>query len=55
VDAIMALLKKYLLECIDTMERDGNRLRFLGDLSVLDDELRALYDAPAISPGWTHV
>ena len=42
VDAIMALLKKYLLECIDTMERDGNRLRFLGDLSVLDDELRAL-------------
>jgi len=42
VDAIMGLLKKYLLECIDTMERDGNRLRFLGDLSVLDDELRDL-------------
>ena len=24
------------------MERDGNRLRFLGDLSVLDDDLKEL-------------
>ena len=42
VDAIMGLLKHYLHECIDTMERDKNRLRFLGDLSVLDAETRDL-------------
>ena len=44
VDGIMRLLEQYLHECIDTMERDGNRLRFLGDLSVLTPELRALID-----------
>ena len=38
------LLEQYLHECIDTMEKDGNRLRFLGDLSVLTPELRALID-----------
>ena len=38
----MQLLRRYLHECIDTMERDGNRLRFLGDLSVLDDDLKEL-------------
>ena len=42
IDGIMQLLRRYLHECIDTMERDGNRLRFLGDLSVLDEETRAL-------------
>ena len=42
VSAIMGLLKHYLHECIDTMERDKNRLRFLGDLSVLDEESRDL-------------
>ena len=42
VDAIMGLLKHYLRECIDTMENDKNRLRFLGDLSVLDEETRGL-------------
>ena len=42
VDGIMHLLEQYLHECIDTMERDGNRLRFLGDLSVLDDDLKEL-------------
>ena len=44
VDGIMRLLEQYLHECIDTMEKDGNRLRFLGDLSVLTPELRALID-----------
>ena len=38
----MQLLRRYLHECIDTMERDSNRLRFLGDLSVLDDDLKEL-------------
>ena len=40
----MHLLEQYLHECIDTMEKDGNRLRFLGDLSVLTPELRELID-----------
>ena len=44
VDGIMHLLEQYLHECIDTMEKDGNRLHFLGDLSVLTPELRALID-----------
>lgn len=42
VDTIMVLLKKYLLEAIDTMERDNVRLSFMGDLSVLSEELRSL-------------
>jgi len=42
VDTIMALLKRYLLEAIDTMERDRVRLRFMGDLSPLSDELKHL-------------
>lgn len=42
VEGIMKLLKEYLHECIDTMEKDCNRLRFLGDLSVMDEETRAL-------------
>ena len=42
VDTIMGLLKKYLLEAIDTMERDNVRLNFMGDLSVLTEELQDL-------------
>ena len=42
VNTIMALLKKYLLESIDTMAKDNIRLRFLGDLSVLSKELQEL-------------
>lgn len=42
VSTIMGLLKRYLLEAIDTMERDNVRLCFMGDLSVLSDELKAL-------------
>ena len=44
VDTIMALLKRYLLEAIDTMERDNVRLRFMGDMSVLSEELRLLVE-----------
>ena len=44
VDTIMTLLKKYLLEAIDTMERDNVRLRFMGDMSPLSDELKGLVD-----------
>jgi len=42
VGAIMTLLKKYLLEAVDTMERDHIRLHFLGDMSPISPELRAL-------------
>ena len=42
VDTIMGLLKRYLLEAIDTMERDNVRLHFMGDLSVLTEELKDL-------------
>ena len=44
VETIMGLLKNYLLEAIDTMERDNVRLHFMGDLSPLTDELRALVE-----------
>ena len=40
VSAIMGLLKKYLLESIEKMERDRIRLHFFGDLSPLPQELR---------------
>ena len=42
VSTIMGLLEQYLLEAIDTMERDHIRLRFFGDMSVLSPELQAL-------------
>ena len=42
VSAIMGLLKKYLLEAIDRMERDRVKMAFFGDLSPLAPELRAL-------------
>ena len=42
VGSIMLLLKKYLLESIEKMERDRIRLKILGDTSVLSGELREL-------------
>jgi len=42
VRGILALLRKYLREAIDSMERDGIRLRFLGDLSAMPPVLRKL-------------
>lgn len=42
VAAIMSLLEKYLGEAIEKMRRDGIRLKFFGDTSVLSDRLRAL-------------
>jgi len=44
VETIMALLKRYLLEARDTMERDNVRLRFMGDLRPLNGELLALVE-----------
>lgn len=42
VDAIMALLEKYLLEAIEKMEKDNVKLKILGDTSVLSPRLREL-------------
>lgn len=42
VSAIMDLLRKYLLEALEKMERDGFRIKFFGDLSALPSELRDL-------------
>ena len=42
VGAIMGLLKRYLLEAVDSMERDHIRLRFFGDMTPIAPELRAL-------------
>jgi undecaprenyl diphosphate synthase len=42
VSAIMALLKKYLLEALEKMEKDRIRLNFFGDLSRIAPELQEL-------------
>ena len=42
VSAIMGLLRKYLLEALEKMERDGFRIHFFGDLAPLPPELREL-------------
>lgn len=42
VDAIMGLLKKYLKDAVDTMEKRQIRLHFLGDMTRLDPELQEL-------------
>lgn len=44
VKTIMKLLKNYLQEAIDTMERDKIKMKVLGDVSELSDELRAMVD-----------
>ena len=42
VAAIMGLLKKYLIEAIEKMERDKVKMCFFGDLSPLPEDLRLL-------------
>ena len=42
VNAIMGLLKKYLLEAIGKMEKDKVKIEFFGDLSMLTPELQEL-------------
>ena len=42
VKTIMRLLDKYLHEAIDTMERDGMKMRIFGDVTGLSPELQAL-------------
>ena len=42
VRTIMRLLDRYLREAVDTMERDHIRMKVLGNVEGLSDELRAL-------------
>ena len=42
VSAIMDLLRKYLIEALEKMEKDGFRIRFFGDLTPLPPALREL-------------
>ena len=42
VGAIMGLLKKYLFEALEKMEKDRIRLKFFGDLTRLSPELQDL-------------
>ena len=42
VSAIMSLLEQYLLEAVDTMERDHIRLKVLGDAAALSPKLQRM-------------
>ena len=42
VSAIMDLLRKYLIEALEKMQKDGFRIHFLGDITALPEELRDL-------------
>ena len=44
VKTIMKLLKNYLQEAIDTMERDHIKMKVLGDVTELNDELREMVE-----------
>ncbi|PHU34911.1 isoprenyl transferase [Pseudobutyrivibrio ruminis] len=41
VKALMKLLGEYIKTCMKTAKKDNLRVRFIGDLSKLDDKLRA--------------
>ena len=52
VSTIMGLLKQYMLEAIESMERDRIRLKFFGDLSAIAPELQEMVERTnAISAG----
>ncbi len=42
VSTIMGLLKKYMVEAIDTMERDQIRLQFFGDMSAIPADIQKM-------------
>jgi len=53
VDAIMALLEKYLHEAIETMAADKVKMAFFGDLTRLSGKLQALcHETEEISKGY---
>ena len=44
VSTIMGLLKQYMLEAIESMERDRIRLKFFGDMSAISPELQEMVE-----------
>jgi undecaprenyl diphosphate synthase len=42
VEEVYALLRRYIQESLETMERDRVRLKFLGDLAPLPEDVRGL-------------
>ena len=54
VSSIMSLLRRYLMEAIDSMEREQVRIKILGDTSVLDEDLRELIDRTEAISGTIH-
>ncbi|MBP3493295.1 MAG: isoprenyl transferase [Oscillospiraceae bacterium] len=44
VSTIMGLLKQYMLEAIESMERDQIRLKFFGDMSAISPELQEMVE-----------
>lgn len=44
VDAIMKLLEKFLAEALSDMEKNRVKVKFLGDISALSEDLRELID-----------
>ena len=44
VSTIMGLLKQYMLEAIESMERDRMRLKFFGDMSAISPELQEMVE-----------
>lgn len=44
VSTLMGLFKNYMLEAIDTMEKDHIRLQFFGDMSAISPELQELVE-----------
>ena len=44
VKALMKLLGEYIKTCMKTAKKDNLRVRFIGDLSKLDDKLKASID-----------
>jgi undecaprenyl diphosphate synthase len=44
ISDLMLLLKHYLQQEISTMHENGVRMRFIGDLSLLSDDIRGLID-----------
>lgn len=54
VEAIMGLLKKYLLESLERMEKEQVKMEFFGDLSALSPDLQDLcHHARSISQNYS--
>jgi len=44
VNAIMKLLERYLIEALEKMEKEGIKIKILGDISILSPKIRSLIE-----------